>query len=173
MLQPDNLFNQFPDEFLGVDPRLLQNSLDSIEAGIYVIAAKQPETPIVYCNMAYEKMTGSSKEEIIGRNFLSYFENDILKRNTIKNTLEKNENLALEIQIRTKNESYLSTNMRLFPIQDADKAITHFIIIQYEIMGKKQTITSKRVVKTRNNERENGYRKILQLLKLLLPDFRS
>ena len=48
--------------------RLLERALSATQNGVMVTDATKPEDPIVYVNPAFERITGYSSEEAIGRN---------------------------------------------------------------------------------------------------------
>jgi PAS domain S-box-containing protein len=50
------------------DFRLLAAALNASRNGIVITDHRQPDQPIIYCNKAFELLTGFSKKEIIGHN---------------------------------------------------------------------------------------------------------
>jgi PAS domain S-box-containing protein len=67
-----NSFNNgefsFSHETLKRDFDLLTQALDASLSGIILTDNQQPDNPIIYCNAAFEKMTGYVRKEIIGHN---------------------------------------------------------------------------------------------------------
>ncbi|HBY80544.1 MAG TPA: PAS domain-containing protein, partial [Cyanobacteria bacterium UBA11148] len=56
-------------EHLGIDPDwLYERALAAASCGIIITDARQAHHPIIYCNPAFEKITGYSRKEVIGRN---------------------------------------------------------------------------------------------------------
>jgi len=52
----------------GIIPQILTQILDGSVNGITLSDPDQEDNPIVYANKAFEKITGYSKEETVGRN---------------------------------------------------------------------------------------------------------
>ena len=48
--------------------RLYDRALAATSNGIAIADAKRPDRPVIYCNQAFEKITGYDRSEIIGRN---------------------------------------------------------------------------------------------------------
>ena len=48
--------------------RLYDRALAAISNGIAIADATRPDKPIVYCNLAFERITGYDRSEIIGHN---------------------------------------------------------------------------------------------------------
>ena len=46
---------------------LYKRALAATSCGIVISDARQPDIPVIYCNPAFEKITGYSQEEIIGQ----------------------------------------------------------------------------------------------------------
>jgi PAS domain S-box-containing protein len=66
---------------------------------------RRPDNPIVFCNKAFERMTGYAMEEIIGRNcrFLQGPETDRSVVDAVRTAIERREELAVEILNYRKN----------------------------------------------------------------------
>lgn len=65
------LANEFEDilgNSDGFNPEMLKLALNSSVISILVTDNKLPDNPIIYCNSAFEKVTGYSREEVIGLN---------------------------------------------------------------------------------------------------------
>src|SRR4051794_9947408 len=50
------------------DIRLFAAAINATSNGVVITDHSQPDEPIIYCNEAFEKLTGYSKQEIIGHN---------------------------------------------------------------------------------------------------------
>tara|TARA_R110002049_G_scaffold76250_4_gene196092 strand:- start:11579 stop:11932 length:354 start_codon:yes stop_codon:yes gene_type:complete len=61
----------------------LLKAIDVAGAAIVITDMLHPEKPVVYCNDAFVKITGYSKEEIVGRN-CKFLQNDDTEQKEIK-----------------------------------------------------------------------------------------
>lgn len=48
--------------------RLYERAMAATSNGIVIADANQPDIPIIYCNLAFETMTGYSHSEVLGHN---------------------------------------------------------------------------------------------------------
>ena len=49
-------------------PLLAIKAFDCAQNGVVITDNREPDNPILYCNAAFEKLTGYKKKEIIGKN---------------------------------------------------------------------------------------------------------
>ena len=49
-------------------PRVLERAVESTRTGVLITDPNRPDNPIVYANPAFERITGYSAEEVLGRN---------------------------------------------------------------------------------------------------------
>lgn len=70
-------------------PRFLTQALDCIEHSAVIVDADHPGHPIVYCNPAFERLTGYSRHQVLGRNgrFLQYGDDDTGTRARLRDCL--------------------------------------------------------------------------------------
>ena len=69
---------------------LYNRAMAATSSGIVIADATQPDNPIIYCNPAFEKLTGYSQEEILGHNcrFLQGDDTDNDAIDVIRNALK-------------------------------------------------------------------------------------
>lgn len=74
-------------------------ALNSANSGIIITDNMQPDNPIIYCNRAFEMITGYSKEEVIGHNcrFLQAQDRSQRERKQLKESIQLGEECRANI----------------------------------------------------------------------------
>ena len=114
------------------------NALASASNSIVIVDAQQPDTPIIYCNKAFEIMTGYSNEEILGRNsqFLHKDDRDQKEIRIMDNAIAKGEACNVIVRNYRKDGTLFWNDVTITPIYDEEKRLTHFIGVQNDITNK-------------------------------------
>ena len=117
-----------------------KNALASASNGILIADAQQPNIPVIYCNAAFEKMTGYSQEEILGKNsqFLQGDDRDQKEINTIKNALKHGKACKVTLRNYRKDGTMFWNDVSITPVHNEENILTHFIGIQTDITNKVQ-----------------------------------
>ncbi len=116
-------------------------ALNSANSGIIITDNMQPDNPIIYCNRAFEMITGYSKEEVIGHNcrFLQVQDRSQRERKQLKESIQLGEECRVEIKNYRKNGELFWNELYISPVKNADNTITHFIGVQNDITNRKRT----------------------------------
>jgi PAS domain S-box-containing protein len=122
------------------DLTLLTKALDASISGVVITDNLLEDNPIIYCNKAFENITGYSREDIIGHNcrFLQSEDRNQHQREVIKNAVQNGENCMIEIRNYKKNGTLFYNELYLSPVKDDDGNVTHFIGIQNDITRRKE-----------------------------------
>jgi len=120
---------------------LYNSALAATSCGIVISDARQPDTPIIYCNPAFEKITGYSREEIIGKNcrFLQGSDTDTQTLEQIRKSLKEGTECQVVLKNYRKDGTAFWHELKISPIRDASGCLTHFISIQTDITKRMQT----------------------------------
>ncbi len=109
-------------------------------ASILVTTAKEPDYAIVYVNPAFERLTGYSVQEVLGRNprFLCADDRaqDDLAR--IRQALAEERATVAVLRNYRKDGSLFWNEARIAPVRTPDGAVTHWIGIQYDVTERKR-----------------------------------
>lgn len=174
---PDQSHNNFELRPLVSSSHLLKSAIDASNAAILITDNSLSDNPIIYCNSSFEKLTGYTAAETIGKNcrFLQGKHPEKAQRKLIRDALSNGLEVVVEIRNQKKNGDLFWNELHIAPIKNEFGKTTHFIGIQHDITQKKkcesqanQTLTST------NQETENktgipGLKDILKDLSSLLP----
>lgn len=122
-----------------LDFNLLKLAIDASITGIIITDYRQPDHPIVYCNKAFEKISGYKRSEIIGRNcrFLQGDDREQAARYDLKEAIKNGESTMVELRNYRKNGDLFWNELYLSPIKDANGNVTHFMGVQNDITKRK------------------------------------
>ncbi len=120
--------------------RLWQRALESSVNAITIIDANHKDFPYVYVNPAFERITGYSAEEALGRNgrFLQNQDTDQPELEHIRRAVrEKRDGKALLRNYR-KDGSLFWNELSISPVRNEAGEVTHYIGIQNDVTERKQ-----------------------------------
>ncbi|MEG4839275.1 PAS domain S-box protein [Microcoleus sp. B9-D4] len=114
---------------------LLDRAIAASSNSILIADARKPDIPIIYCNPAFEKLTGYSAEEVIGRNcrFLQGPDTDHAELNKLRRSLEAGTEIQVVLKNYRKDKTPFWNELMVSPILDNEGKLTHFIGVQNDI----------------------------------------
>lgn len=120
---------------------LLERAIAASSAGIVITDAKLPDNPIIYCNQAFEKITGYSASEVIGYNcrFLQGADTDTDAIASIRRAVELGQECQVVLKNYRKDGVPFWNDLTISPVYDAEGNLTHFIGVQTDITARKQS----------------------------------
>lgn len=115
-------------------------ALNSANSGIIITDNTQPDNPIIYCNAAFEKITGYNQNEIIGHNcrFLQLQDRSQPERLQLKENIRLDEECRVEIRNYRKNGTLFWNELFVSPVTNEKGETTHFIGVQNDITDRKK-----------------------------------
>jgi two-component system, cell cycle response regulator len=119
---------------------LLHKAIASIANGIVIADANRPDLPIVYVNPGFEKMTGYSADEVIGKNcrFLQGGDRDQPALEELREALETLGECCLTLRNYRKDGTPFWNDLSISPIFDAQGQIVYFLGIQTDVTERKR-----------------------------------
>lgn len=135
--------------------KIRNNALASAYNGIIISDAQQPNTPIIYCNAAFEKITGFKKEEVYGKN-CNFLQSDDRNQNEIdimKNAISKGESCKVVLRNYKKDGTLFWNEVAITPLRNKKNELTHFIGVQNDVSAR-----------IKDEQLKNQIRKILELI---------
>jgi len=128
-----------------VDPRTEMNhqqwlalkdgALAVAAEGVTIADAQAPSRPLIYVNEGFERLTGYSASEVLGRNcrFLQGRDSDPETVAQIRRALNEERDCTVEILNFRKDGTPFWNRLSITPVRNADGRVTHFIGIQSDV----------------------------------------
>ncbi|MEG4323492.1 MULTISPECIES: PAS domain S-box protein [unclassified Microcoleus] len=119
---------------------LYDRAMAATSTGVTISDATNPEHPIIYCNPAFESMTGYRREEILGKNcrFLQGSDTDSAALEIIRQALKTETGCQVILKNYRKDGTIFWNYFSISPVRDKTGKLTHFIGVQRDITDRKQ-----------------------------------
>src|SRR4028119_1294584 len=106
---------------------LLERAMAASSNSILIADASRPDIPIIYCNPAFEKLTGYSSEEVIGRNcrFLQGPDTDGAELDKLRSSLRSGTEIKVVLKNYRKDQTPFWNELTVSPILDNQGKLTH------------------------------------------------
>lgn len=111
---------------------LRDRALAACSSGIVIADAKLPDTPITYCNRAFERMTGYRLGEVSGLNcrFLQGEDTDPAAVAQLHAAIHSGAGTRVLLRNYRKDGAPFWNDLTLSPVCDSEGTLTHFIGVQ-------------------------------------------
>ncbi len=131
---------------------LHEQAMSSTNCGITISDARLPDMPLIYINEAFERITGYSRDEVIGKNcrFLQADERDQPAVQFIRNAIRDGQHLKVLLRNYRKDGTLFWNELFMSPIFNEFGVISHFVGVQTDV-----------------TEREDAKRQLLEKHQLL------
>ncbi|NDU92067.1 MAG: PAS domain S-box protein, partial [Ferrovum sp.] len=119
--------------------RLQAGALNNSVNGIAIADATLPDFPLIYVNPAFEKITGYSSDDVIGRNcrFLQREDRNQPDLVGIREALENHRAVKATLRNYRKDGSMYWSRFQIAPVQGQEGRTTHFVGIINDITQRK------------------------------------
>ena len=120
--------------------RLFKHIIENASTGITISKATNKDDELTYVNKTFEKLTGYTKDEAIGKNcrFLQGDDTDQEGISIIKKALEDKTDCQVELRNYKKDGQMFYNLISISPIPDDNNNITHFVGAQQDITQYKE-----------------------------------
>lgn len=114
---------------------LRNQAVEFSPSAISIADASLPDIPLIYINPAFERTTGYSALEVIGRNcrFLQNDDRDQPELEEIRAALREGRSCTVVIRNYRKDGTLFYNELRLAPIFNAEGKLTHFVGISTDV----------------------------------------
>ncbi|MDZ7853041.1 MAG: EAL domain-containing protein [Halomonas sp.] len=115
--------------------RTLERSVEASINGVTIADAREPDLPIIYANDAFQRMTGYSREDVIGRNcrFLQGPETDEATVQQIRHHLTHYREVHVTLCNYRKDGTPFWNDLYISPVRDEQGRVSHYVGIQHDI----------------------------------------
>lgn len=118
-----------------VDPSLASHAMGAISEGILIVDALTPSYPVIWANQGFERLTGFTGDEILGRScgFLQGPNTDPIVAARISDALERGESCEAVIRNYRRDGSPFWSAVSIHPVPGPDGRPIRFIWIQSDV----------------------------------------
>jgi sigma-B regulation protein RsbU (phosphoserine phosphatase) len=120
--------------------RLRERAIEAASVGIVIADALQPHYPNLYVNPALSRITGYSREELLGRNLriLQGPETEEAAKNKIREALNQGTGCEVVLRNYRKDGTPFWNELLLSPVRDEQGVVTHYIGIQTDVTERRR-----------------------------------
>jgi diguanylate cyclase (GGDEF)-like protein/PAS domain S-box-containing protein len=118
---------------------LSQRAMESSGNGILITDCLQPDNPLVYVNPAFERITGYSTDEVLGRNcrFLLGADHDQPGTFMLRQAVAEQIEARVVLRNYRKDGTLFWNELYVAPVRDKDGTVTHYVGVQNDISEQK------------------------------------
>ncbi len=119
----------------GLIPFVLSQILDTCVNGVTLSDPDQPDSPIVYANSAFERISGYPRAEIIGRNcrFLQGSDRDQPELDEIRAALKADQGIEVTLRNYRKSGQMFLNRLSIRPLLDRKGRLIYYLGVQYDV----------------------------------------
>ena len=114
---------------------LLIRAADQARDGITIADMRLPDQPLIYVNQGFVRLTGYSREEVLGRN-CRFLQGGIASRETvqaIRDAINAGREIEVELRNVRKDGTVFWNRLSLTPLRDASGKVTHYVGVQSDV----------------------------------------
>ncbi len=120
--------------------RLRERAIEAASVGIVIADARQPHYPNIYVNPALSRITGYTREELLGRNLkiLQGPETGEAAKEKIREALRQGISCEVVLRNYRKDGTPFWNELLLSPVRDEQGIVTHYIGIQTDVTERRR-----------------------------------
>jgi PAS domain S-box-containing protein len=140
---------------------LLERAISASHNSMIITDATQFDHPIIYVNAGFERLTGYTAAEVLGRNarFLQGEDIDQPALQEIRQAMQQGTACTVTLRNYRKDGSCFWSEMAISPVHDDTGRITHYIRVQTDVTARQQAETAlaaaKQAAETANQAKSN------------------
>ena len=128
------------EELEGLHPveshlRMFETAVRAADSGFLIVDARLPDQPIIYCNPAFEKITGYAFREVVGRNcrFLQKPGEEPEKLARLRAAIHAGETCQIVLRNYRKDGTLFWNELTVSPVKDKQGDVTYLIGVQNDV----------------------------------------
>ncbi len=120
--------------------RLRERALHATSNGMVITRCCGKDNPVVYVNPAFERITGYSADEVLGRDcrLLAVPGLDDEQRSLVRRAITERRELHVTFRNRRKNGDVFWNSLAITPVSDGRDQVTHYIGVIHDVTAIKQ-----------------------------------
>lgn len=120
--------------------RVLERAMESTTNGVLIADARSPDMPAVYINAAFERMTGYSFDDMLGRNcrILQGSDTEQTEVREIRAAIAEGRGADVVLRNYRKDGALFWNHLNLAPVRNERGEITHYVGIQVDITERRR-----------------------------------
>ena len=121
-----------------ISQHLLAKAINTSHDGIAIIDAQQSGFPLIYVNHGFERLTGYTSAEVVGKNFRVFQASDDHQSGlaVIRSAITKGEGCVATLRNYRKDGSMYWNELSISPVHDDSGMLTHFIGIHKDVTAR-------------------------------------
>lgn len=131
--------------------RMFERAVKASDFGFLIVDARLADQPIIYCNPAFERISGYSFREVVGRNcrFLQRPGEEQPALETLREAIRNNMPCQVLLRNYRKDGALFWNELTVSPVRDTGGNITHFIGMQSDVTARVEAERRKQEVEAR------------------------
>ncbi|NUB89529.1 PAS domain S-box protein [Haloterrigena sp. SYSU A121-1] len=127
---------------------LKKRAIDEAPIGITLCDATRPDNPLVYANDQFERITGYSREEILGRNcrFLQGERTEAEPVDELRAAIDAERSTTVELRNYRTDGSEFWNRVTVAPVADERGAVANYVGFQQDVTERKEATRQLRVL---------------------------
>ncbi len=160
------------DPSTGVSAAIKQRAIDEAPVGITVADMRVPDEPLVYVNDAFERLTGYSAADAVGRNcrFLQGPDTESGPAATLREAIDEAEPASVELRNRRRDGESFWNRVDVAPIHDDTGELTHYVGFQTDVTRRRRAEAAARRWATESREERRAVEHVLDRVEGLVTE---
>ncbi|BBL80775.1 hypothetical protein RxyAA322_26290 [Rubrobacter xylanophilus] len=120
--------------------RLLDRAVAASSGGVVITDPNLPDNPIIYVNPAFERMTGYSRREVLGRNcrFLQREDRGQAELEVLRRAIAERRDCRVVLRNYRRDGSMFWNELYVSPVYDEEGRLVNFVGVQNDITERKR-----------------------------------
>ncbi|MBE9184415.1 PAS domain S-box protein, partial [Microcoleus sp. LEGE 07076] len=120
--------------------QMMERAIESCSNGIAITDATVADNPIIYVNPSFQRITGYSRDELIGKNcgFLDGTDTDTATAKQLRIAMEEGTEAQVILRNFRKDGTPFWHELSIAPVYNSRRHLTHFIGVQTDITDRQR-----------------------------------